>query len=50
MYDWETLNDNAKYYNDVRRVAMKNWENKEIDIRTNAITYTMKRRDTCAWS
>ena len=25
---------------------MKNWENKEIDIRTNAITHTMKRRDT----
>jgi len=25
---------------------MKNWENKEMDIRTNAITYTMKRRDT----
>ncbi|HKQ83162.1 MAG TPA: amidase family protein [Steroidobacteraceae bacterium] len=46
VYDWETLNTNAKYYNDVRRVAMKNWENKEMDIRTNAITYTMKRRDT----
>ena len=25
---------------------MKNWENKEMDIRTNAITYTIKRRDT----
>jgi hypothetical protein len=25
---------------------MKNWENKEMDIRTNAVTYTMKRRDT----
>jgi amidase len=46
VYDWTTLNQNAKYYNDVRRTAMKNWENKEIDIRTNAITYTMKRRDT----
>jgi amidase len=46
VYDWQTLNANAKYYNDVRRVAMKNWENKEMDIRTNAITYTMKRRDT----
>jgi len=45
VYDWATLNSNAKYFNDVRRVAMKNWENKEIDIRTNAITYTMKRRD-----
>jgi Asp-tRNA(Asn)/Glu-tRNA(Gln) amidotransferase A subunit family amidase len=46
VYDWETLNANAKYYNDVRRTAMKNWENKQIDIRTNAIDYTMKRRDT----
>jgi Asp-tRNA(Asn)/Glu-tRNA(Gln) amidotransferase A subunit family amidase len=46
VYDWETLNANAKYYNDVRRVAMKNWENKEMDIRTDAVTYTMKRRDT----
>ena len=46
VYDWETLNANAKYYNDVRRAAMKNWENKEMDIRTDAITYTMKRRDT----
>lgn len=46
VYDWETLNANAKYFNDVRRVAMKNWENKEMDVRTNAITYTMKRRDT----
>jgi Asp-tRNA(Asn)/Glu-tRNA(Gln) amidotransferase A subunit family amidase len=46
VYDWQTLNANAKYYNDVRSVAMKNWENKEMDIRTNAVTYTMKRRDT----
>ena len=46
VYDWATLNANAKYYNDARRAAMKNWENKEMDIRTNAITYTMKRRDT----
>ena len=46
VYDWTTLNANAKYYNDTRRAAMKNWENKEIDIRTDAITYTMKRRDT----
>jgi Asp-tRNA(Asn)/Glu-tRNA(Gln) amidotransferase A subunit family amidase len=45
VYDWETLNANAKYFNDVRRVAMKNWENKPIDIRTDAVTYTMKRRD-----
>jgi Asp-tRNA(Asn)/Glu-tRNA(Gln) amidotransferase A subunit family amidase len=46
VYDWKTLNANAKYFNDARRVAMKNWENKEMDIRTNAVTYTMKRRDT----
>jgi amidase len=46
VYDWQTLNANAKYFNDVRRAAMKNWENKEMDIRTNAITYTMKRRET----
>jgi amidase len=46
VYDWQTLNTNAKYFNDVRRTAMKNWENKEMDIRTNAITHTMKRRDT----
>ncbi|HKQ81666.1 MAG TPA: amidase family protein [Steroidobacteraceae bacterium] len=46
VYDWQTLNANAKYFNEVRRVAMQNWENKEIDIRTNAIAYTMKRRDT----
>ncbi len=46
VYDWETLNANAKYYNDVRRVAMKNWENRDMDIRTTAVTYTMKRRDT----
>jgi Asp-tRNA(Asn)/Glu-tRNA(Gln) amidotransferase A subunit family amidase len=45
VYDWETLNANAKYYNDVRHAAMKNWENKEIDIRTNAVTFTIKRRD-----
>ena len=46
MYDWATLNANAKYFNDTRRVAMKNWENKEMDIRTNAVSYTIKRRDT----
>jgi Asp-tRNA(Asn)/Glu-tRNA(Gln) amidotransferase A subunit family amidase len=46
VYDWQTLNENAKYYSDVRLAAMKNWENKEMDIRTNAVTYTMKRRDT----
>jgi Asp-tRNA(Asn)/Glu-tRNA(Gln) amidotransferase A subunit family amidase len=46
VFDWTTLNANAKYFNDTRRVAMKNWENKEMDIRTSAVTYTMKRRDT----
>ncbi|HKE92792.1 MAG TPA: hypothetical protein VKB34_00685, partial [Povalibacter sp.] len=46
VFDWQTLNANAKYFNDVRRTAMKNWENKEMDIRTNAISHTMKRRDT----
>jgi Asp-tRNA(Asn)/Glu-tRNA(Gln) amidotransferase A subunit family amidase len=45
VYDWKTLNENAKYYNDQRRAAMKNWENKPIDIRTNAVSYTMRRRD-----
>jgi amidase len=46
VFDWTTLNANAKYFNDTRRAAMTNWENKEMDIRTDAITYTMKRRDT----
>jgi amidase len=46
VFDWATLNANAKYFNDTRRAAMKNWENKEIDIRTNATTHAIKRRDT----
>lgn len=45
VYDWKTLNENAKYFSDVRKTAMKNWENKAMDIRTSAITYTMKRRE-----
>lgn len=45
VYDWATLNANAKYFSDARRVAMKNWENKPMDIRTNAINYSMKRRE-----
>jgi amidase len=45
VYDWETLNANAKYHSDARRAAMKNWENKPIDIRTEAVTFTIKRRD-----
>ena len=44
--DWASLNANAKYFNDVRRAAMKNWENKEMDIRSDGVTYTIKRRDT----
>ena len=43
--DWASLNANAKYFNDVRKVAMKNWENKEMDIRTDAVSYDMKRHD-----
>jgi amidase len=46
VYDWTTLNANAKYFSDVRRAAMSNWENKPIDIRTDVIAYTMRRRDT----
>jgi len=45
VYDWATLNANAKYFNDVRKVAMKNWENKEMDIRTDTLSYDMKRHD-----
>jgi amidase len=45
VFDWQSLNANAKYFSDVRRTAMKNWENKEMDIRTDAIAFTMKRRD-----
>jgi len=45
VYDWKTLNENAKYFSNVRKTAMKNWENKAMDIRTTAITYTMKRRE-----
>jgi Asp-tRNA(Asn)/Glu-tRNA(Gln) amidotransferase A subunit family amidase len=45
VYDWETLNANAKYYSDAKRAAMTNWGNKAIDIRTDAVTSTMKRQD-----
>jgi len=45
IHDWETLNANAKYFNDPKLAAMKNWANKPIDIRTQAVTFTMKRRD-----
>lgn len=45
VYDWDTLNANAKYYNDVRKTAMTNWQNKAIDPKAAATTYHMKRRD-----
>jgi amidase len=45
VYDWATLNDNAKYFSDVRRTAMTNWENKAIDIRTDDTSNTMRRKD-----
>jgi amidase len=38
------LNGNAKYMNDVRRAAMKNWENKGVDVRTQALVHDMKRQ------
>ena len=45
IYDWDTLNANAKYFSDAKLTAAKNWGAKEIDIRTYDTTYTMKRRD-----
>jgi amidase len=45
VYDWATLNTNAKYMNDVRTVAMKNWENKQIDIATPNLVYDTKRQN-----
>ena len=44
VYDWTTLNANAKYFSDARRAAMANWDNKPIDIRTDEVTFIMKRR------
>jgi Asp-tRNA(Asn)/Glu-tRNA(Gln) amidotransferase A subunit family amidase len=43
VYDWATLNANAKYFSDVRRTAMKNWENKPVDVGTDVISYTIRR-------
>jgi hypothetical protein len=43
--DWDTLNANAKYFSDVRRAAMANWGAKQIDIRTDEVTFIMKRRE-----
>jgi amidase len=45
VFDWDSLNANAKYYNDVRKTAMSNWQNKAIDPKAAATTYHMKRRD-----
>ena len=45
VYDWPSLNANAKYWSNTRVVAMKNWAAKTMDTRTTAITHTMKRRD-----
>jgi amidase len=45
VYDWQTLNANAKYFSDVRRAAMTNWENKAIDIRTDEVSFIMRRKD-----
>ena len=45
VYDWKTLNDNAKYFSDVRRAAMENWGNKAIDIRTDDVAFTMRRKE-----
>jgi Asp-tRNA(Asn)/Glu-tRNA(Gln) amidotransferase A subunit family amidase len=45
VFDWDTLNANAKYFNDVRSTAMTNWQNKAIDPRATEITYHMKRRE-----
>ena len=43
--DWDSLNANAKYFSDVRRAAMANWGAKQIDIRTDEVTFIMKRRE-----
>jgi len=42
--DWASLNANAKYYNDGRTAAMKNWENK-VDLASDGITQDMKMRE-----
>ena len=45
VFDWKTLNDNAKYFSDARRAAMANWENKAIDIRTDDVAFIMRRKE-----
>ena len=42
--DWASLNANAKYGDESRRVAMKNWENK-VDITSDVMTQQVKLRD-----
>ncbi len=43
VMDWASLNVNAKYFSDFRRVAMENWASK-VDIRSNGITEGVKMR------
>jgi amidase len=45
VYDWDTLNANAKYHTDQHKTAMTNWQNKAIDPAAAATTYHMKRRE-----
>jgi amidase len=42
--DWASLNANAKYGDESRRVAMKNWENK-VDITSDVMTQQVQLRD-----
>jgi Asp-tRNA(Asn)/Glu-tRNA(Gln) amidotransferase A subunit family amidase len=42
--DWASLNANAKYGDESRRVAMKNWEN-TLDITSAVMTQQVKLRD-----
>ena len=44
MTDWASLNANAKYGDESRRVAMKNWEN-TVDITSDVMTQQVKLRD-----
>ena len=42
--DWASLNTNAKYFNEARRVAMTNWQNK-LDLVSEGLTQDMKMRE-----
>ena len=44
VFDWATLNANAKYYIEGRTVAMANWEHK-VDLTSAGITQRMKMRE-----